>query len=121
MSLLNGPHTVLVFTKERVEDEMGYELVDRPPIRLTGVTVQAYFGQSGAIDEYPDGTQVRSSFKVFGRGHWPGGLNSVIRVENGTHAGREFDQDGELSLIHISVPTRLRRISYAVFCLKKKK
>ena len=31
--------------------------------------------------------------------------------------------DGEaitLSLIHISEPTRLRRISYAVFCLKKK-
>src|SRR5665809_7311 len=28
---------------------------------------------------------------------------------------------GFLSLIHISEPTRLRRISYAVFCLKKKK
>src|SRR5660398_311073 len=28
---------------------------------------------------------------------------------------------GDLSLIHISEPTRLRRISYAVFCLKKKK
>src|SRR5660398_301472 len=27
----------------------------------------------------------------------------------------------KLSLIHISEPTRLRRISYAVFCLKKKK
>src|SRR5678815_5816792 len=27
----------------------------------------------------------------------------------------------ELSLIHISVPTRLLSISYAVFCLKKKK
>jgi len=26
----------------------------------------------------------------------------------------------QLSLIHISEPTRLRRISYAVFCLKKK-
>src|SRR5660398_297079 len=48
----------------------------------------------------------------------------------------QFDQDDEylggkrlpvttsvydLSLIHISEPTRLRRISYAVFCLKKKK
>ena len=33
--------------------------------------------------------------KVFGRGRWPGGVNSVVRVENGTHAGREFDQDGE--------------------------
>src|SRR5660398_299200 len=30
-------------------------------------------------------------------------------------------QVGSLSLIHISEPTRLRRISYAVFCLKKKK
>ena len=29
--------------------------------------------------------------------------------------------DYYLSLIHISEPTRLRRISYAVFCLKKKK
>ena len=28
--------------------------------------------------------------------------------------------DWTLSLIHISEPTRLRRISYAVFCLKKK-
>ena len=31
------------------------------------------------------------------------------------------DRDTGLSLIHISEPTRLRRISYAVFCLKKKK
>jgi len=30
------------------------------------------------------------------------------------------DHVEELSLIHISEPTRLRRISYAVFCLKKK-
>ena len=29
--------------------------------------------------------------------------------------------DGRLSLIHISEPTRLLSISYAVFCLKKKK
>ena len=31
------------------------------------------------------------------------------------------DGSQDLSLIHISEPTRLRRISYAVFCLKKKK
>ena len=29
--------------------------------------------------------------------------------------------EDDLSLIHISEPTRLRCISYAVFCLKKKK
>src|SRR5660398_183979 len=32
-----------------------------------------------------------------------------------------FLTNQDLSLIHISEPTRLRRISYAVFCLKKKK
>ena len=32
-----------------------------------------------------------------------------------------FDTIEELSLIHISEPTRLLSISYAVFCLKKKK
>ena len=31
------------------------------------------------------------------------------------------DYDMDLSLIHISEPTRLGMISYAVFCLKKKK
>src|SRR5450756_1069437 len=31
------------------------------------------------------------------------------------------DEDHDLSLIHISEPTRLGMISYAVFCLKKKK
>ena len=30
-------------------------------------------------------------------------------------------EDRDLSLIHISEPTRLLSISYAVFCLKKKK
>ena len=34
----------------------------------------------------------------------------------------DIGRDGwELSLIHISEPTRLLSISYAVFCLKKKK
>ena len=37
------------------------------------------------------------------------------------HNGRIVNGDQLLSLIHISEPTRLRRISYAVFCLKKKK
>src|SRR5678816_4795728 len=34
---------------------------------------------------------------------------------------RRHDAEKELSLIHISEPTRLLSISYAVFCLKKKK
>src|SRR5665254_16381 len=34
---------------------------------------------------------------------------------------RQVAAGGDLSLIHISEPTRLLSISYAVFCLKKKK
>src|SRR5450759_5897741 len=33
----------------------------------------------------------------------------------------KYHPHGDLSLIHISEPTRLGMISYAVFCLKKKK
>src|SRR5660397_119822 len=42
---------------------------------------------------------------------------SVPNVRSPVHESLGID----LSLIHISEPTRLRRISYAVFCLKKKK
>src|SRR5665648_1227662 len=38
-----------------------------------------------------------------------------------TLSGADGDSVHELSLIHISEPTRLGMISYAVFCLKKKK
>src|SRR5678816_4769147 len=36
-------------------------------------------------------------------------------------SGKTFPVHVDLSLIHISEPTRLLSISYAVFCLKKKK
>src|SRR5660398_296984 len=50
-----------------------------------------------------------------------GGTEAIngLRATVGGAVGVEVAQ--ELSLIHISEPTRLRRISYAVFCLKKKK
>eukprot|EP00658_Telonema_sp_P-2_P023229 TRINITY_DN1929_c0_g2_i1.p1 TRINITY_DN1929_c0_g2~~TRINITY_DN1929_c0_g2_i1.p1 ORF type:complete len:102 (+),score=20.44 TRINITY_DN1929_c0_g2_i1:221-526(+) len=43
------------------------------------------------------------------------GGNCALRVPGVVH------QEHDLSLIHISEPTRLLSISYAVFCLKKKK
>ena len=68
---------------------------------------------------------------------WPGPfIFSVTEEEKKTYHDFEFSEDGihaavawlnevthskELSLIHISEPTRRTPISYAVFCLKKKK
>ena len=43
------------------------------------------------------------------------------KIDSGvTNFGREAIKEMNLSLIHISEPTRRRGISYAVFCLKKK-
>ena len=47
------------------------------------------------------------------------GLITEWQDENGDTQKRNTDSD--LSLIHISEPTRLLSISYAVFCLKKKR
>ena len=47
---------------------------------------------------------------VLGSGSWGTALAQVLA-----------DNHHELSLIHISEPTRQAEISYAVFCLKKKK
>src|SRR5660398_77216 len=43
-----------------------------------------------------------------------------LAYANATTLEYQGGQGDTLSLIHISEPTRLRRISYAVFCLKKK-
>src|SRR5674476_401547 len=53
-----------------------------------------------------------ASFGGIGLGYYLG-INPVI--------GAAFFGVGSLSLIHISEPTRQAEISYAVFCLKKKK
>src|SRR5678815_6105617 len=59
-----------------------------------------------------------------GAGRLPGGVvhdGARRPVANLDHRelGRALVQGGDLSLIHISEPTRLLSISYAVFCLKK--
>src|SRR5674476_746156 len=47
---------------------------------------------------------------------------SIARPARCVHPVRQApDPDSSLSLIHISEPTRQAEISYAVFCLKKKK
>ena len=46
-------------------------------------------------------------------------MNEGLVVALSSHNIGNLTADYDLSLIHISEPTRLRRISYAVFCLKK--
>ena len=56
-------------------------------------------------------------------------LASMLSAANRPEQGNAYppyniiarSEDEYLSLIHISEPTRRRGISYAVFCLKKKK
>ena len=49
------------------------------------------------------------------------GAKLPIHIEPGFHIGSDDTAIIVLSLIHISEPTRQAEISYAVFCLKKKK
>eukprot|EP00825_Cyclidium_porcatum_P047139 TRINITY_DN7590_c0_g1_i3.p2 TRINITY_DN7590_c0_g1~~TRINITY_DN7590_c0_g1_i3.p2 ORF type:complete len:225 (+),score=-16.54 TRINITY_DN7590_c0_g1_i3:168-842(+) len=73
------------------------------------------------------------SFKIADGVYWVGSLDWDLRTYHGyTLDGTSYNCylvfgektvliDNVLSLIHISEPTRLGMISYAVFCLKKKK
>src|SRR5660397_215918 len=51
--------------------------------------------------------------------HQDHGTSPAVCIQSIRSGFTSVMMDG--SLIHISEPTRLRRISYAVFCLKKKK
>src|SRR5450756_3232828 len=89
----------------------------KPAQRLDGINAAG--GQEDEIRTMP-----ARKFKAV-RGAEQIGVNDVagIAAIAGVHArlGGCFDHDVGLSLIHISEPTRLGMISYAVFCLKKKK
>ena len=49
------------------------------------------------------------------------GLDANNYDDEGANTLKHICDECNLSLIHISEPTRPRLISYAVFCLKKKK
>eukprot|EP00658_Telonema_sp_P-2_P080124 TRINITY_DN7905_c0_g1_i1.p1 TRINITY_DN7905_c0_g1~~TRINITY_DN7905_c0_g1_i1.p1 ORF type:complete len:166 (-),score=34.56 TRINITY_DN7905_c0_g1_i1:62-559(-) len=62
----------------------------------------------------------RDTENYFGNSDGPGDLASVVTEAECAGLLHQL-QTLDLSLIHISEPTRLLSISYAVFCLKKKK
>lgn len=99
MSLLdNGPHQVEVISREVVEDKLGRTVKDSTPVVVRGVAVQPVTADEATAF----GVQAQSSYRVIGRGNWPGGLHSKVRVLVGPEAGRLFDQSGEARVYGMS-------------------
>src|SRR5660397_117174 len=95
-----------------------------PGVHLKAFTVSemAHFAASTGMGE----EEVLLDLKEAGLGSLPGGGAEIFaeRVRSQVCSRKISGErwlEIHLSLIHISEPTRLRRISYAVFCLKKKK
>src|SRR5450756_3130532 len=74
-----------------------------------------YLGEAWDSDEYAFETRFWSAI---GPGYGVGQAFDIAKLGS-FNVG--FGANWYLSLIHISEPTRLGMISYAVFCLKKKK
>src|SRR5660398_229127 len=91
-----------------------YNLVGSFPVLERPLKKKVHFASHVGEKVY-----VKTFGPVQGQKVWRGELAEVrgglIVVDDGSRTVEI------LSLIHISEPTRLRRISYAVFCLKKKK
>src|SRR5450756_2369090 len=91
-----------------VEPDTPLLWVIRDSIGMTGTKYGCGIAQCGACTVHIDGVATRSCGVVAGDAVGKKITTIEGLVEN-------------LSLIHISEPTRLGMISYAVFCLKKKK
>src|SRR5665213_4075926 len=71
--------------------------------------------------ERTDRDRLRGALERVGDGVAGERLHGTLRREDQCRHEGDRDEDVDLSLIHISEPTRQAEISYAVFCLKKKK
>src|SRR5665648_1139908 len=101
-----------------------------PPPTTSNATTQASTARSDVVGRKFDlGTIVRVENDggvpviIFDRWTAPGVSDSALAAKGvpiHVHSDAPY-QNLNLSLIHISEPTRLGMISYAVFCLKKKK
>ena len=109
-------------------DETDYELVTAEHVTQIDIDGQAF------IKVAPEGLRLLSerAFKDISHLLRPshlGQLRAILDDPEATKNDRFVALEmlknavvaSDLSLIHISEPTRLRCISYAVFCLKKKK
>lgn len=83
----NGPETLTVQARRQVEDSLGAArwVDDGPPVPAVGYMVQPV--TSAEANDL--GLEAIESYRVIGRGPWPGGMHSVI-----TWDGRTWDQRG---------------------------
>src|SRR5450756_674591 len=129
---------------ERDAEVDGHALGDLPDAHVDDAALEAEERRQLG-DEDPGEEAVEEHLEDAVEGHQAGGvlgvaLGELVPDDDHGDAARQADHDGpdhvlrvvvqkddrqeeheELSLIHISEPTRLGMISYAVFCLKKKK
>src|SRR5665648_598625 len=95
---------------EQAHSIMNEELGNKKNIAFDTINLLKPFEIKNFLDQYVIGQEM---------------AKKIISVAVYNHYKRLMqkpdDEDIEISLIHISEPTRLGMISYAVFCLKKKK
>src|SRR5450756_2751222 len=90
--------------------ELRWQLREKAPHDDVGTHSDHRLERTGHADVGHVGRATRKYTRI-------GGLHVRVRPEHGRHPSVQVVT---LSLIHISEPTRLGMISYAVFCLKKK-
>eukprot|EP00658_Telonema_sp_P-2_P025841 TRINITY_DN20414_c0_g1_i2.p1 TRINITY_DN20414_c0_g1~~TRINITY_DN20414_c0_g1_i2.p1 ORF type:complete len:140 (+),score=23.76 TRINITY_DN20414_c0_g1_i2:208-627(+) len=124
----------LMFWEVQLE-HVSHKLIHRhPPVNILAIELLKRPIHPGGVLRVVCLSQNRHSFLVLRLGDVPLTLCVVVteqpdgELRNGELLVRHSEDVGgalpplkHLSLIHISEPTRLLSISYAVFCLKKKK
>src|SRR5664279_3945365 len=108
-----------------ISQHCGADLIERSEWQAARVLGRLKHQRRNGADQYGFGDTFRSvTADVTGDFAAPGGVTDVDRIakiERGDKFCKVIGISIHLSLIHISEPTRRTPISYAVFCLKKKK
>src|SRR5678815_5338369 len=90
---------------------------EKPPDSMTPAEIDALYGLEPALDDAPStDSSPTAEFVTVDCPYCGEAFDTRADASAGSCTYVE-----DLSLIHISEPTRLLSISYAVFCLKKKK
>lgn len=101
MSIIDrGPHTVEVTPKVKTSGSLGTEYKNGPPVIVRRVAVQPI----SAEESQELGIVAHTSYRIIGRGKWPGGALSKVRVVVGP-TNATFDQHGDARIYGMSKRT----------------